>query len=415
MFKAQVFRRGFSIWRRRVPESQIIRSAIRDGHETIQIQRVRINTPLISRSRMIGTVVTTIGTYQFLRWLDDDEEEEKTDTQVGRHRQGGAQVNTWQQVTADTTFEEDEEDDDVLLFLPTGLSRPKPREYYKGSDPEWQGFLEVSRNPERVRQIRRDFTRTVRGEVARDTQYKRLLGDIEQNKGNVWIDVVFPDGPPLEYERPGIEITDNLEIRRSLQPVQHIHHHQLRNTLMPIAAANAAYMDIKRRFWVAWIKVRRSLGYPVKLDVSDFAYRHALIISQPTASPSPRTTSQVPQHEPTGQSSTLSSTFQQEPQGTSDPSKSILARYAPKLRIDRDMVISGKLFRSIMEQAHSQQQEPPPRGNIILTGMVEVVGSRATITYNVIGHYDVKTGEFQNVKYFHRLARSRKQSPRGGP
>jgi hypothetical protein len=50
MFKAQIIRRSFSLFNRRGLDSRIIRSAARDGHENIQIQRVRFRKPLLTTS-----------------------------------------------------------------------------------------------------------------------------------------------------------------------------------------------------------------------------------------------------------------------------------------------------------------------------------------------------------------------------
>jgi hypothetical protein len=48
MFKAQTFRRSFSLFRR-IPTSKLLRSAAHDGHETVQVQRVRIKKRLDAR------------------------------------------------------------------------------------------------------------------------------------------------------------------------------------------------------------------------------------------------------------------------------------------------------------------------------------------------------------------------------
>jgi hypothetical protein len=49
---------------------------------------------------------------------------------------------------------DDDEEEDVLLFLPTGFSRPRPRTFYKGSDPEWKEFSKVASDRPRVEKIR---------------------------------------------------------------------------------------------------------------------------------------------------------------------------------------------------------------------------------------------------------------------
>jgi hypothetical protein len=63
--------------------------------------------------------------------------------------------------SADTGVDEEEDDDeeeDVLLFLPTGFSRPRPRTFYKGSDPEWKEFSKVASDRPRVEKIRSMFS-----------------------------------------------------------------------------------------------------------------------------------------------------------------------------------------------------------------------------------------------------------------
>lgn len=50
--------------------------------------------------------------------------------------------------------EEEEEYDDALIFLPTGFSRPKPRTFYRGSDPEWQEFRKLATDRPRMEKIR---------------------------------------------------------------------------------------------------------------------------------------------------------------------------------------------------------------------------------------------------------------------
>jgi hypothetical protein len=44
--------------------------------------------------------------------------------------------------------EEDEEaEEEDSWFIPLGWAKPKPREFYRASDPEWQGFLKVAKDP----------------------------------------------------------------------------------------------------------------------------------------------------------------------------------------------------------------------------------------------------------------------------
>ena len=57
--------------------------------------------------------------------------------------------------------EEDEDEVDIpeempedAIFIPLGFTHQRPREYYKGSDPEWQSFIEFRKDREREKAVR---------------------------------------------------------------------------------------------------------------------------------------------------------------------------------------------------------------------------------------------------------------------
>ena len=57
--------------------------------------------------------------------------------------------------------EEDDDVDDIpevmpedAIFIPLGFTHQRPQEFYKGSDPEWQSFLEFRRDREREKAVR---------------------------------------------------------------------------------------------------------------------------------------------------------------------------------------------------------------------------------------------------------------------
>lgn len=60
----------------------------------------------------------------------------------------------------DEDEDEDEEDlvpeimPDDALFIPLGLAHQRPQTYYKGTDPEWQSFLEFASDHNRSYQVR---------------------------------------------------------------------------------------------------------------------------------------------------------------------------------------------------------------------------------------------------------------------
>ena len=120
----------------------------------------------------------------------------------------------------------DEEDDQMVpdeqpedaIFIPVGWPRQLPRVFYKGSDPEWQSFLKFAGDmgkPPAVKSLWRsqvfDLNTDARAEqlagivlgfLSDDRRLQKFLGTpigIRQ----YWLDIDFPYGPPIEYERSG--------------------------------------------------------------------------------------------------------------------------------------------------------------------------------------------------------------------
>jgi hypothetical protein len=97
-------------------------------------------------SRLVGAVAISAAIYGLGKYLGIQVEIEEEET---------GQDDGWQQVGPEVDDDDDEEEyDDALLFLPTGFSRPRPRTFYRGSDPEWQAFKKLSQDVPRIKKIR---------------------------------------------------------------------------------------------------------------------------------------------------------------------------------------------------------------------------------------------------------------------
>ena len=140
-----------------------------------------------------------------------------------------------QSEAAAKTEEEDEDDVDIpeempedAIFIPLGFTHQRPQEFYKGSDPEWQSFIEFRKDREREKAVRsmilsrtekllntnmgiEELAALVGSYLTGMKSMQRHLGMPVKVK-QFWIDVIVPDGPPPEYERRGyvIESTDKV-------------------------------------------------------------------------------------------------------------------------------------------------------------------------------------------------------------
>ncbi|ORY15023.1 hypothetical protein BCR34DRAFT_196978 [Clohesyomyces aquaticus] len=466
MFKPQILRRSFSVFNR-IPKAQIVRSAAHNGHETVHIQRVRFKKPFFTRSRFISTAIATAGIYAALRSLGDfDEEEEKREQEARKAQKAlrrkwagkrprtteadhealdeekgegeaeqGDEENEDDEEDEDEDEDEDEGEEDVepLVFLPTGFSRKKQRTYYRGSDPEWQEFVRIAPNKDRVQRIQMELIGLVRQGSSTRPDYIRRLGEIDPQKGYWWIELKFPDGPPQEYERPGIEITDDLRYRWTTRSVNEIHHQRLNNVLVPTAVAKSIYVDTKKKVERSWLGLQKYVGWgntpskppeslppppppppPPTQQQSPPAGKTSGSPTPPAApanappakessSPSPPQTPATSRKEP-----------QKEPETSTSLESSVYKRFGVLLPSPKTLTLDLSTFR----RAFSRNQKPyvvePPRGTFIVHGLVEVIGERAKLTLDVTAVYDPKVAQFVMFVSKLRSITDYRQEPRGG-
>ena len=99
--------------------------------------------------------------YYILSYVDIEEEEtvDKATALSKTQPKDGEEMNDG----AEGEVEVDEDEDDVQVpgimpedafFIPLGLVRQLPHTHYKGSDPEWQSFVEFGRDRERTTAVR---------------------------------------------------------------------------------------------------------------------------------------------------------------------------------------------------------------------------------------------------------------------
>ena len=104
--------------------------------------------------RIVGTLAIAGAAYGLSRYIDirfEIQQAEENKNKITRPNDSKPDTEDGAETGQDV---DDEDDYEVLLFLPTGLSRPKPRTLYRGSDPEWQEFKRLATDAPRVQRIR---------------------------------------------------------------------------------------------------------------------------------------------------------------------------------------------------------------------------------------------------------------------
>ncbi|KAF2281194.1 uncharacterized protein EI97DRAFT_389638 [Westerdykella ornata] len=414
MFRSQVLRRGFSIWRG-TTTSGVVRSAARNGHQTIQIQPVRIRRPFFTRSRIIGFTVTATTAYAALHWLDqllddlEDDEEEEEDAEdededqewqtVPQKRE--RDIRSESEDLADDPY--DEEELEAILFIPTGFSRPKPRTRYKASDPEWQEYVRLANDPQRIRRMQEDFVVMIRTFFLRSWGTRSPIGDVDPRAGSFLLHLRYPHQPPIEYERPGIEILEDLSVQRSTRPVEEAHHHRLAALLRPVPSAQGLYAHIKGTAARVWDGIRSCLGWSAQDDLhskeamsSGLPGSAALIPSKPRLARDPPTGSPAASSGHSAVSPPSSESIEASSQGDT-PTRKLLIPLAEIPRLDL-----GQFHRAFRNENARHQfkhgfSREPQRGAVVVKGEIEIRGSRGSAVALVTGHYDPKKNVFVRV------------------
>ena len=405
-----------------MPASAPIRSAAYDGHSAIRVQRVRLRRRLFTAPSVASTVVLVVGAWKLIDWLGEEvEDEEEAAHQARRARRPplqqedapdgghGREVAEDDEEEYDDDDQEEDDEEEGLIFFPTGFSRPRPRQFYRGSDPEWQTFVRLCKDRQRMDKIRGELVSLVRDLAVRNPRLSTLVGEIDIKKGAIWIETKFPDGPPLEYERPGFMLTEDLTFKKTTIPVQEIHHKRLADLLTPTSTMATVYLDMKRRMLASWQDFRRYTG----LDKNSPPTAEGIIGGLPM---SPVTPVQPMQSAATPNAPTLPAQADAEKQATPPPpSNPTLEKLGLSLPDPKQVpTLDLSYFRRVFRKNQAKLGIEPPRGTFIVTGLIEVIGDRAKMTLDVLSLYDPNLGRYVMLQARLRSLTQYQQRPKGG-
>ncbi|KAG9231906.1 hypothetical protein BJ875DRAFT_381899 [Amylocarpus encephaloides] len=294
---------------------------------------------------------------------------------------------------------EPEEDlgEDKPIFIPfpgtTKELKPKP---YRGADPEWQEFVKFSKDRPLQKRVRDDLAQYIR-QVAEKTPTVALRVGKGLKIRRCWLDVDFPPHPPPEFERSGIEISDDA-ISWVTMPVDSLTVFRTRRALWP--------SPLMVSFWsfgkaLAAEEIRRvvgMLGYQPQRTQSasiDQLLSRQRQITKPISKDGPA--------EPAGGTPTsalklpspvpVNSTGKAPEDADDFSEKARRMEEALAQRFVRPLVA----FKTKLGQTWRRVPNYPPRGSILISGMVEMESPKAYLVFDVKAAWDPKTKSYDTT------------------
>ncbi|TKA28213.1 hypothetical protein B0A50_04185 [Salinomyces thailandicus] len=415
----------------------------RDTGEPLRKQTVRFKKPPFFTWRRAFTTALYAGVFYYylgaiFRHLDI--EVELLDDETLAKEEEEARARNGQDVTAEEEGEEEDEGpfyaEEDSLFIPLTWATKMPRTFYRGSDPEWQDFLRIAKDSTRHKKIQDELVQVIYTGAIQHPTISRQLGSTPK-VGKYWLDISFPDAPPQEYERAGLEIGEGF-IAWSRQKVSQEEQWRLMRALWPSAAFNSLWATGKVLGGLNIRRVKQALGWEERDPLSpEERYRTALEIMEKRqqarerkglGGSSPQTPDGLSGDLVSGAAANTPNSLSKPPTATSTPtptSSPDLPWHLPTPPMPpaslttaaarTDLPIAMQVFSHTLTSRWKPSNAEPPRGTFVVQGLVEVRGQRGRMLFDVRSCYDPKAGKYVVVNAAVRGWKRWNQSPRGGP
>lgn len=335
--------------------------------------------------------------------------------------------NEWQE-QKEGDEEEDEFADEDSWFIPMTWATKLPRVFYKGSDPEWQEFVKIAKDKPLHKKLQDELVQVV---FHGAKQHPRVASNIGKDLkvGKYWLEISFPDAPPQEFVRSGIEIGDDF-VAWSPQKLSAENHYRMTRALWPKATFDGFYATAQIYTGIQYRRMKQALGWE---EVNPFSpeerFKVAIEMMEKQKAGKGRGGSPVggnPQTSPDGTPGSLVSVSsaaneaQSSPKAAEDRSAlpwtlSLPLPASTDLINPTDVQIAKHVFISQLMKGWNPKKLEPPRGSFVVQGLVEIKGSKGRIMFDVQSCYDPKESKFVAVNAGMRSTKRWNQSPKGGP
>ncbi|TAQ90106.1 hypothetical protein B7494_g1516, partial [Chlorociboria aeruginascens] len=262
--------------------------------------------------------------------------------------------------------EKDEEEEDSSLFLPfIGTTKKLPSQPYSGSDPEWQEFIRISKDHALADRMRHDLADIVKTIAER---HKLLTARCGNGMGTrrFWLDLDFPQHPPPEFERSGIEITDD-GIYWTTKPIDSLTVSRIQQAIWPSALLQSA-----------WSFTKNSERKPSK----DLSMEKFYLLRSPNQLMRQKKVLTAAPTDPTYEEKVKKAS--QILNNHSSPGHPVT--WALQAHFHKAVTA----FKAKLQQTWKPASSYPPRGCVMVSGLVELDAPRAWLVFDVKAAWDPK-------------------------
>lgn len=303
---------------------------------------------------------------------------------------------------------EDEVEDGAPLFIPLTWSQLREGELYTTSDPEWQQFVQISKDRKKLQKLRNELAAIVLESAS--SRMSQLLGSPLSLTG-FWLVHQFPSRAPPTYLRSGLEITDD-GVSWATKPLDPDMGDRLQTFMKPVHVALAikdAYLVLLRR---QLNRLKSPQGQPV--DTLETLKENRVLSSKEKLNP-------LSSHEQSKLQPPVSDALPENvaPNEGSDlhPSSIIssLQRLPlPNLGPGSDLHLASIAFKLRLNEYRARSPRTPRRGTFFISGPVGVKGPNGFCRFEVRGEYDPAKPGWRTVEMELKDVNPRRQRALGG-